>query len=588
MSIQSNFPNLKPSLLLDFANTKQLDNRVTFTRSTSAVYYDGKTTAMAEQNLLVQSQNSTTNWTVTNNTATLSATTAPDGTSTALSLVPTTTSTDEHLFYQSFTGTDQAYTFSVYAKTNGYNWVYLRPQIVSSLLWASFDLSTGTIGTVSSGITATITSVGNGWYRCTATRTLSANTCYFVVGVANADNHPTFAGNGTSGIYVWGAQVEQRSAATAYTATTTQPITNYIPVLLTAGGNQPRFDCNPTTGESLGLLIEEQRTNIALSSSDYANTGVWVTYNASVTSNNNVAPDGSLTADTVIPNTTNVAHDVYQGITTANATTYTYSVYVKANGYTLFNVRTYGSSAINVVYNLSNQTIDSSSGTNSGTTITSIGNGWYRLTLTFVSSSTTTYISTQPTASGYTVNTGNTIFAGNGFSGAFVWGAQLETGAFPTSYIATSGASATRTADSASMTGANFSSWFNKGEGTIIYNTSSGQYIQDARLFWQLDNGVSNYLQIMYANYSFSGTYYPPLIIPTGGTSTGPNLNAFAFNTTSSAASTNGGSVSVGSGLTYDFSSAARFTFGATNIPISKMAFYPKKLTNTNLQALTS
>ena len=84
MSIQANFPNLKPTLLLDFANTKQLDNRVTFTRSTPAVYYDGKTTAMAEQNLILQSQTiGNAGWLLVNTALVSDAGVAPDGTTTA-------------------------------------------------------------------------------------------------------------------------------------------------------------------------------------------------------------------------------------------------------------------------------------------------------------------------------------------------------------------------------------------------------------------------------------------------------------------------------------------------------------------------
>ena len=53
MTIQNNFPDIKPALLLDFANTKRLDPRITFTRASPATYYDGKTTAKAEENLFV-------------------------------------------------------------------------------------------------------------------------------------------------------------------------------------------------------------------------------------------------------------------------------------------------------------------------------------------------------------------------------------------------------------------------------------------------------------------------------------------------------------------------------------------------------
>ena len=56
MAIQSNFPAIRPSLLLDFANSKRLDPRITFTRASTARYYDGSTVAKAEENLFVRSQ----------------------------------------------------------------------------------------------------------------------------------------------------------------------------------------------------------------------------------------------------------------------------------------------------------------------------------------------------------------------------------------------------------------------------------------------------------------------------------------------------------------------------------------------------
>jgi hypothetical protein len=83
MTISANFPNVQPSLLLDFANAKQLPPQVTFTRATTAAYYDGSTTALAEQNLLLYSQTfNTAFWTRNAVTVTNNAVTAPDGTNT--------------------------------------------------------------------------------------------------------------------------------------------------------------------------------------------------------------------------------------------------------------------------------------------------------------------------------------------------------------------------------------------------------------------------------------------------------------------------------------------------------------------------
>ena len=581
MSIQSNFPNLKPTLLLDFANTKQLDNRVTFTRSTPAVYYDGKTTTMAEQNMLTYSQNSKTNWSEGSSTATINATTAPDGTTTAISLVPNTTSSSEHFFFQPYTGTVNQYTHSVYAKPNGYNWIWLRPQIGGSIIgWANFNVSTGTIGSVSSGITATITSVGNGWYRCTATATQGINTNYFCIGVANADGVPVFSGDGTSGAYIWGAQLEQRSSATAYTATTTQPITNYIPVLLTAGGNQPRFDCNPTTGESLGLLIEEQRTNQILYSDAFA-TSPWGVAAVSIQANTIVSPNGTLTGDKIVEDTTNNDHASYQ-VATVSAGANTFSVYAKAAGRTKFQLRE-GSAGATADFDLSNPSAN----------MVLVGNGWYRCSLVATPASTT-FI-----AQIYLQNaSGTKVYTGDGFSGIFIWGAQLEVGAFATSYIATTSASATRTADYAVMTGTNFSSWYNQGQGTIYaegqinYNPIGG----GGNSFYSIDDtsASTNVIQPYFSNGS--GILFSFVNVNgveqsnTGVTAISASTffkHAQIYQTNNFASVVNNSTVSTDTSGITPVVTQLQFSNGKSKY-FRKFAYYPLVVTTTQLQALTS
>jgi hypothetical protein len=573
--------------LLDFANSRQLDPRITFTRSTTATYYDGVTTAKAEENLFTYSQEfDNAAWTKALVTITANATTAPDGTSTADLAVANTTNGD-HSVIQSFTfPANTTLTISCYMKAAGYDYGVIRHYSDGNGdVWASFNLSTGAVDSNSSGVTASITSVGSSWYRCVMTKTYSSATSgnSYGIRVANAGGIGTpFAGNGTSGIYIWGAQLEQRSSATAYTATTTQAITNYIPKLLTAGANQPRFDHNPTTGESLGFLIEEQRTNLVTYSEDLSNAA-WSKIRSSIVSNTIIAPDGTLTGDKLVEDSTaSNTHFIVQNVPlggSVDSSPYTFSVYAKAGERTRFQMYDNNSNTSGVtVFNLSSGTVVSGTGK-----ITSVGNGWYRCSIYPLKDYTT-----SSTVFIFLDNGSTTSYTGNGNSGIYIWGGQLELGTFITSYIPTTNASATRAADFAVMQGVNFSSWFNAGEGTIIYNTSTGRYIQDGRLFWQIDNNISGYYQIFYAAYAVGGNYYPPTVIPTGSTSTGPNLNAFAFDTTSVAVSTNGSTAVTGSGLTYNFSSAARFMFGTGNVPVSKMAFYPKKLTNINIQSLTA
>jgi len=590
MSIQSNFPNLKPSLLLDFANTKQLDNRVTFTRSTPAVYYDGRTTAMAEQNLFTYSQEfDNAAWSKTLAPITANATTAPDGTSTADLAVANTTDGD-HSVVQLFSFADNAtLTISCYMKAAGYNYGVLRHYSVGNGdVWASFNLSTGAVDSNSSGVTASITSIGNGWYRCVMTKTYSSATSgnSYGVRVANAGGIGTpFVGNGTSGIYIWGAQLENRASATAYTATTTQPITNYIPVLLTAGGNQARFDCNPTTGESLGLLIEEQRTNLALYSEDFS----YYTGSGSITVNQGIAPNGTQTADLITGTS-----DIYQTLVGSSSGTYSLSMYVRSITAPYFMLSFGYPSVQRVVFNLSNGSVSSTVGTNITGSSISVGNNWYRLTIVGISQGSILYNQFNAYAS-TTYNDKTT--------GALIWGAQLEQGAFPTSYIATTSASATRTADAASMTGTNFSTWYSINGGSL-YAAYRIAFTSGNRYLLSIDQNNNNYVEIN----GNSTTNRSQLYNRVGGTLdvaisgstpvslTSVNQIAIAVANNDFALYLNGTSQGTDTSATLAPTLSSleigRYNEGSPsgylNGTIAKIAYYPIRVTNAQMQALTS
>ncbi len=110
-------------------------------------------------------------------------------------------------------------------------------------------------------------------------------------------------------------------------------------LIKTAAVNEPRFDHNPTTGESLGLLVEEQRTNLLLRSEEFGTT--WTSFGNTVSVNTASAPDSLATADTLIPNsgqsTSGVTQVVPGGL--PDSTTYTFSVFIKFAGLTAFNLQ---------------------------------------------------------------------------------------------------------------------------------------------------------------------------------------------------------------------------------------------------------
>ena len=177
-------------------------------------------------NLFLQSNTFTTSWSQSAATvATTVATTDPFGGSSAWILTEDS-ATSLHRLTQAPTTVAQTYTVSCYFKANTRTFAYLRiNNSAASALNAFFNLSTGALGTVDSGLTAAILSIGNGWYRCSATVPAAlAGANNISIGMSSADNTLSYAGNGTSSIYLYGAQLEAASPVGTYTATTTTAV----------------------------------------------------------------------------------------------------------------------------------------------------------------------------------------------------------------------------------------------------------------------------------------------------------------------------------------------------------------------------
>jgi hypothetical protein len=171
-------------------------------------------------NLVVRSQEfDNASWTKSNTTVTANATTAPDGTATADKIIASATTATHFLFQGVTSGTGISFQVSVYAKKGEYN--FFRIENGNTGVGAYFNLNTGV---VVSGTGATIVDAGSGWYRCslsTTTTTTSFN-CVFAPSVDGTTSN--FTGDGTSGIFLWGCQVEIGSTANTYIPTTTTAV----------------------------------------------------------------------------------------------------------------------------------------------------------------------------------------------------------------------------------------------------------------------------------------------------------------------------------------------------------------------------
>ena len=365
-------------------------------------------------------------WTLFDISITANSTTAPNGTTTADKAVLSVANIAHFMLQDSSITSGIVYTQSFYVKASGYSFVQITGSTGFTTNYANFNLSDGTLGTTDGG-TATITSVGNGWYRLTYTLTAQSTTTgrflLAVVPSASSTRLQAFAGNGTDGVFLWGAQLNIGSTAKPYFPTTDRL-------------NVPRLSY--MYGSCPALLLEPQRTNLVLQSESFDNAS-WSKVNSTIGADAIISPNGTQTADKLVANTTNDQHRIDQ-TPSSTAVAQTLSIYAKAGEYTSIGLRL---GLTGAGFNLSTgATFSISAGITA--TIESVANGWYRCVIT-KSTGVANDVVRINISDGVTIATN---FAGNGTDGVYLWGAQLELGAYPTTYIPTTTASATRIADS--------------------------------------------------------------------------------------------------------------------------------------------
>lgn len=387
---------------------------------------------------------------------------------------------------------------------------------------------------------------------------------------------------------------------------TTGTIINAAGQLEVVPANSPRVDFDPVTGRCLGLLVEEQRTNLFTYSNDFTDAA-WIKSNATIVPNNRVGIDGTLSMSKLVESTATLAHGMQRTVA-MTGTSRTVQFLVAAGERTKLQVEVYGNTGNagrRVLIDLSNATIINQLSIGSG------GLNSFNVSIVAVRSMVQVSITIDPT-----VTTGNTVsvffailnasssvvYAGDGTSGIYLSNAQAEAGAFPTSYIPTTTAQVTRAADKLTLAGANFSNWFRTDEGTLfadfasyaagittsIFTVDSGS--QDNRVQMR-NSGTANAADqvivvaasVVVANMSLPGGTH--LLGQFKKTALAYKVDDFRLGSGTHAVSDTAGALPVGMNI-------ARIGDGiSSNVltgHIRKIAYYPQRLTNAQLQAITA
>jgi hypothetical protein len=246
--------------------------------------------------------------------------------------------------------------------------------------------------------------------------------------------------------------------------------------------NVPRLDY-PRGGAVNGcasLLVEPSATNNLQRSEEFDNS-YWTKANGIATpTTETAAPDGNLTAETYVVNNGAAGNSPIVRILSLLANTaYTLSVFVKRRDYDTATVRIYTDET-----SFATCTFNLSTGTATGGSILNFGNGWYRVSVTLTTAATVTNSQVQLIRDAQ---------IRDGVAGIYIWGAQLETGTVPTSYIPTTTQAITRNTDVIRKTG--ITSLIGQSEGTIYFEV---EVTDEARNKWiyTLDSSTTSFIQM--------------------------------------------------------------------------------------------
>jgi hypothetical protein len=470
----------------------------------------------------------------------------PSGGSTAFKLVEDTSTNFHWLLKSGPLSSAGEWGLSIFAKPAGRNFIAIGNASLGEL--AYFNLLNGTIVSSHANAIGKIEAAGNGFYRCSVTLLTSgaSATGFFI----STDGSTTsYTGDGTSGLIIFGAQLET-GVTTDYIPTTTAAV-SVGPV-----SGLPRLDYLGSTCPR--LLLEPQRSNLALYSEQFDNAA-WTKSNITVTANAAISPDGYTNADLL--NFTSVSNYIDQSGTIVSGTTYTVSCYVKSAVASAQSFKIYGNA---------NKTSDFLSATQE----------WQRFSYTFTADSTA-------------MSAG---LVSSSLIQIYVYGFQLEAGASATSYIPTLGASVTRVADAASKTG--ISSLIGQTEGVLFvdYNYQANRDTSGSMPIVIRSGSSEAYIFITTAGALrfelYNAGVLQALITGTIG-AVGRKKIAFAYKSNDFAAYMNGVQIGIDTSGTVGAMAAVHigsyYVAGYSSVSgISQALLFKTRLTNAQLAELTA
>tara|TARA_Y100000593_G_scaffold83984_1_gene158782 strand:- start:260 stop:2407 length:2148 start_codon:yes stop_codon:yes gene_type:complete len=409
---------------------------MSFTRATTATRVNSSSNIEdVPRNLLEYSEDLTNSFWNSVRVETIVASTipSPDGATFGFKALPNTENNHHYVDYDyndiSLASTGSEVTYSVYVKPFGYTDFQLAPSTGfnsgSFVLYQNFELTGDGVKGTGNVNGATIEKIGD-WYRCSITET-ATDTNLRVLNIplpsSGLGRNPTFEGNATDGVLLWGGQIEKGTLATTYIPTTDRL-------------NVPRLDY--TGGGCPHILSEPQRTNTAFYSEDY--TTQWINNSSllTITPNATTSPDGTSNATKFLSTSdTTSVKCLLNNLSFTSGTTYTFSIYCKNIDSTIIKLLAYDGSTFQA---------DLTSSVNTST--------FTRISLTFTAANTTT--------------SGQVQFAREipDTESAFFWGAQVEEGSYATSYIPTTSASVTRNGEVFERTGVG--DLINSSEGVLF------------------------------------------------------------------------------------------------------------------------